>query len=61
MSFGDRSSLSGARKAAILYLLLGEDATAHIFRNLPEEDLQRVTEEVAKPSESRAPRPWLSG
>jgi flagellar motor switch protein FliG len=47
MSFGDRSSLSGARKAAILYLLLGEDATAHIFRNLPEEDLQRVTEEVA--------------
>jgi flagellar motor switch protein FliG len=47
MSFGDRSTLSGARKAAILYLLLGEDATAQIFRSLPEEDLQRVTEEVA--------------
>jgi flagellar motor switch protein FliG len=40
-------SVSGARKAAILFSLLGEDAAAPVFRNLPEEDLQRITEEVA--------------
>jgi len=47
MSVAERMSVSGARKAAILFSLLGEDAAAPIFRNLPEEDLQRVTEEVA--------------
>ena len=40
-------SLTGARKAAILFSLLGEENVAPIVRSLPEHDLQRVTEEVA--------------
>lgn len=40
-------SFSGSRKAAILLTLLGEDAAAPILRNLPPDDLERVTEEVA--------------
>ena len=43
----DRIPLNGVRKAAILLSVLGEDAAATILRNLPDEDLQRVTEEVA--------------
>jgi flagellar motor switch protein FliG len=42
----ERSSLSGARKAAILLTTLGEDSAATVFRNLSEEDLQRVADEV---------------
>jgi len=42
-----KSSLSGARKAAILLTMLGEDAAAVVFRNLGEDDLQRVADEVA--------------
>jgi flagellar motor switch protein FliG len=38
---------SGARKAAILLSILGEEAAATILRNLPEDDLQRITDEVA--------------
>jgi flagellar motor switch protein FliG len=41
------SGLSGARKAAILLTVLGEDAAAVVFRNLNKEDLQRVADEVA--------------
>jgi len=40
-------ALSGARKAAILLTVLGEDAATLIFRNLNEQDLQRVADEVA--------------
>lgn len=40
-------ALTGARKAAILLTYLGEEPAATIFRNLNEEDLQRVAEEVA--------------
>jgi flagellar motor switch protein FliG len=47
MSVGERSELSGTRKAAILLVMLGEDPAATIFRNLPEDDLQRITEEVS--------------
>jgi flagellar motor switch protein FliG len=39
--------LSGARKAAILLSLLGEDPAATLLRNLPDRDLQRITDEVA--------------
>jgi flagellar motor switch protein FliG len=42
----ERSSLSGARKAAILLTTLGEDSAATVFRNLSEEELQRVADEV---------------
>jgi flagellar motor switch protein FliG len=43
----EAASLSGARKAAILLTVLGEDAAAVVFRNLNKEDLQRVADEVA--------------
>ena len=39
--------LSGTRKAAILLSLLGDESGATILRNLPDHDLQRVTDEVA--------------
>ena len=38
--------LTGAQKAAILLTVLGDDAAAAIFRNLPEEDLQRIAREI---------------
>jgi flagellar motor switch protein FliG len=43
----EKIALSGARKAAILLTLLGEDAAATVFRNLNEDDLQKVADEVA--------------
>jgi flagellar motor switch protein FliG len=39
--------LSGARKAAILISLLGDDSAATLLRNLPDRDVQRITDEVA--------------
>jgi flagellar motor switch protein FliG len=39
--------MSGTRKAAILLSLLGEDSAAPLLRNLPDQDLQRITDEVA--------------
>ena len=39
-------SLTGTRKAAILISVVGEDAAAPLLRSLPEEDLERITEEV---------------
>lgn len=47
MSVIESPPLSGARKAAILLSILGEEAAATILRNLPEDDLQRITDEVA--------------
>jgi len=47
-SAADKLGLSGARKAAILLMMLGEDAAAIVMRNLSEDELQRVAEEVAK-------------
>src|ERR1700754_4216929 len=43
----EKLSISGARKAAILLTVLGEDSAATVFRNLDEKDLQRVADEVA--------------
>ncbi len=40
-------ALTGVRKAAILLTMLGEESAALIFRNLAEEELQRLTDEVA--------------
>ena len=40
-------AMNGTRKAAILLSLLGDDAAATILRNLPDNDLQRITDEVA--------------
>ena len=43
----EKLTLSGARKAAILLTVLGEDSAATVFRNLDEKELQRVADEVA--------------
>ncbi len=42
----DAAQLTGAQKAAVLLTVLGEDAAAAIFRNLPEQDLQRIAREI---------------
>jgi flagellar motor switch protein FliG len=42
-----QTQLSGARKAAILLSLLGDEPAATLLRNLPDRDLQRITDEVA--------------
>lgn len=41
-------AISGLRKAAILIVVLGEDAASNVFKNLPEQDLQKLTEEIAE-------------
>jgi flagellar motor switch protein FliG len=47
MSAPGQLQLSGARKAAILLSLLGDEPAATLLRNLPDRDLQRITDEVA--------------
>ena len=41
-------NLSGIRKAAILLVLLGDEAASLVYRNLPEDDLQVLTEEISE-------------
>src|ERR1039458_4136926 len=41
-------NLSGIRKAAILLVLLGDEAASLIYRNLPQDDLQMLTEEISE-------------
>src|SRR5581483_10484651 len=43
----DYSELRGVQKAAILMTVLGDDAAAVFFRNLPEDDLKLITKEIA--------------
>src|SRR5271157_6382227 len=38
----------GLQKAAILLVLLGEESASHIYRNLPEVDVQRLTRRIAE-------------
>ncbi|MGB6191654.1 MAG: flagellar motor switch protein FliG [Terracidiphilus sp.] len=40
-------ALSGARKAAVLLMAVGEESAKQILRGLPETDVQRLTEELA--------------
>ena len=39
--------MTGPRKAAILMALLGEEGASAVFRNLGEDDVQRITEELS--------------
>jgi flagellar motor switch protein FliG len=39
---------TGLQKAAILMVLLGEEAASHIYRNLPESDVERLTRRIAE-------------
>jgi flagellar motor switch protein FliG len=41
-------AINGLRKAAILVVLLGEDAASKVFKLLPEPDLHRLTEAIAE-------------
>ena len=41
-------SLSGMRKAAILLVVLGDEAASAVYKNLPEEDLRILTEEITE-------------
>jgi flagellar motor switch protein FliG len=41
------TSISGVRKAAVLLVAVGEELAKEILRVLPEEDVQRITEELA--------------
>lgn len=43
----ESSALSGARKAAVLLVAIGEGLARDILRALPEQDVQRLTEELA--------------
>jgi len=43
-----QTSLTGMRKAAILLVLLGEEVASKIFRNLPQSDLEKLTQEIAE-------------
>jgi flagellar motor switch protein FliG len=38
---------SGVRKAAILFLVLGEEVSSEIFKHLREEEIERIAKEVA--------------
>ena len=40
-------ALGGTRKAAVLLVLLGEEIASHIYRVLPQEDLELLTKEIA--------------
>lgn len=39
---------SGIRKAAILVVLLGDEVAASLYRNLSDEDVRRLTQEIAE-------------
>src|ERR1017187_6847351 len=41
-------NLHGIRKAAILLVLLGDEAASLVYRNLPQDDLQMLTEEISE-------------
>ncbi|HYH00148.1 MAG TPA: flagellar motor switch protein FliG [Terriglobales bacterium] len=48
MSAAGVGQMTGMRKAAVLLVVLGEDAASNIFRNLSEEEVQRITQEIAE-------------
>lgn len=45
---GPSDTLSGKRKAAILLVLLGDEAAAHVYKNLPEIELRIISQEIAE-------------
>jgi len=44
----DGTALTGIRKAAILMVLLGDDAASEVFRHLNIPEVQRLTQEIAQ-------------
>ena len=47
MNSANEGRLSGARRAAVLMVLLGEEAAAPIYRTLSERAVQMITSELA--------------
>jgi flagellar motor switch protein FliG len=43
----EESILAGRKKAAILLVLLGDDAAATVYKNLPDGEVRMITQEVA--------------
>jgi flagellar motor switch protein FliG len=41
------SAMPGLRKAAILLVILGEDAASQVYRQLPQDEVEKVTQEIA--------------
>jgi flagellar motor switch protein FliG len=41
------ATTTGVRKAAILMVLLGEDAASEIYRHLPQAEVEKITQEIA--------------
>jgi flagellar motor switch protein FliG len=48
MSTALKSALTGRRKAAILLVLLGDEAATGIYKNLPEDELRLLTMEITE-------------
>lgn len=48
MSAATKSSLTGRRKAAILLVLLGDEAATGVYKNLPEDELRQLTLEITE-------------
>lgn len=48
MSHAEELALTGKRKAAILMVLLGDEAASEVYRSLPEGDLRSITQEIAE-------------
>jgi flagellar motor switch protein FliG len=40
-------SMSGLQKAAVLMIMIGDEAASTLYRNLPEKDVQEITQEIA--------------
>jgi flagellar motor switch protein FliG len=49
---------SGLRKAAILMVLLGEDAASEIYRHLPQPEVEQITQEITTSARSTRDRLW---
>jgi len=48
VSHSDENALNGTRKAAILMVLLGDEAAMGVYRNLPDRDLRAITQEISE-------------
>lgn len=48
MAVRTQAEMTGVRKAAILLVLLGDDAASAVCKNLPQEELQQLTQEITE-------------
>ncbi|MDP4177064.1 MAG: flagellar motor switch protein FliG [Bacillota bacterium] len=54
MATNKNTKLSGVQKAAILFITLGPDASAAIIKKLPEQEIQKITYEIANISQVKS-------